>query len=165
MEPNFATAVTQDVFILLLGMYGEYNMKEATTYDAHFFPSAECAYLCTQGRSWGAVLCMMSIFTLLLVQHASQYGLTSIGCIFIRAASFFSHLGIAVFLIISVTCESVTLYALFHDSMDTDYGIVLYVLTTALFVILNIAVACISKPATFAPALSNVPRPDVVSVI
>ena len=145
---NVEAAVSRDVFLLLLGMYSEYNMKEAIVHDTSLFPSEGWAYLCTQGRSWVSIVCMLSVFTLFVIEQAIVSDTTtSVGRLVIQGATLLSYVGVVLFLFASILCESVILYATYRDDMDVVYGPVLYGLTTALFVIVNILLLCTNRPS------------------
>ena len=130
--------MSRDVFLLLLGMYGEYNMSQAIEHDASMFPSEGWAYLCTQGRSWASMVCMLSVFTLFATDQVVLTDISRTGRMVTRIAALLSYVGVFFFLLVSIVCESVTLYATYSDEMEVGWGLVLYGLTTALFVSVNL---------------------------
>ena len=146
-------AMSRDVFLLLLGTYSEYNMKEAIDHDTSLFPSEGWAYLCTQGRSWASMVCMLSVFTLFVMEQSAVSDATPpIGRLVIQGAALLSYVGVVFFLVVSLLCESVILYATYREEMDVVYGPVLYGLTTALFAVVNILLVCATRPSLLPPS-------------
>jgi hypothetical protein len=135
------SVVSYDVLLLLVGIYGGYNMEQSTRYAADFYPTDELAYFCTYVRSLASLVCMLSVATLLISDQIPiptpppsrddetiVYGIVTLSRIS-------GYVGVTVSIIISVSSEAVTQYAKHVDDMS---AMPMYGLLTLFFGVLNI---------------------------